>query len=411
MALGRRERSVLEGLGNDQPPAVLLGPGTAHTLGFVRSLGRRGIPVLAVSAGKGAAVWSRYCRIDRSVEGEAGLLELLEMVGSRVPHKGVLIPTGDGEVLFLLKHRARLGEHFRFLLPDPELAERLANKKFQYEYAAEIGVPVPLTYSPESKQQLRRIAASLAYPCIVKPSYAHLWRNYRQQFAMRSWAKAVQVDTPEQLDTVYDQMGAGAVALLVQERIEGEESRLYSVYLYLNAESEPLASFVLQKRRQWPPVYGNGSYSVSCRQDQALDLSVKLLKGLRYRGIANLEFKHDPKDGKFKLIEVNLRSGNRIGLAIDCGIDIPHIAYLDMLGEPVVPAHSYEVGVAWIDLLCDLAGFSHYRATENLTLWTWARSAWAAKSHAYFAVDDPLPWFAHLSRTAKGAVSLLYRRP
>lgn len=410
LELGRRERFLLESLKNEQPPAVILGTGTSHTLGFVRSLGRRGIPVLAVSAERGPAVWSRYCRIDRIVDSEARLLELLEHVGARMPRKGVVIPTGDGEVLFLLKNRSRLGVHFRLLLPDSELIERLANKRFQYEYAANLGVPVPQTYFPESKQQLRQIAALLSYPCIIKPCYAHLWRNYRRQVAMRKWAKAAQVDTPEQLDAFYDQMSASAVDVLVQERIEGEESRLYSVYLYLNADSEALASFVLQKRRQWPPVYGNGSYSISCRQDEVLDLSLKLLKGLRYRGIANVEFKHDPRDGRFKLIEANLRCGNRIGLAIDCGVDIPHIAYLDMLGEPAVPVHSYEAGVAWIDLLCDWAGFSHYHATENLTLWEWARSAWMAKSHAYFAVDDPLPWLAHLSRTAKGAASLLYRR-
>jgi predicted ATP-grasp superfamily ATP-dependent carboligase len=101
-----------------------------------------------------------------------------------------------------------------------------------------------------------------------------------------------------------------------------------------------------------------------------------------------LEFKHDPRDGKFKLIEVNLRCGNRVGLAIDCGVDIPHIAYLDILGKPPLPVHSYDVGVAWIDLMADLAGLWHYHAMENLTLWDWARSAWAAKSHAYFAIDD-----------------------
>jgi predicted ATP-grasp superfamily ATP-dependent carboligase len=366
--------------------------------------------VLAVSAERGPLLRSRYCRIDRVLDSEARLLELLDDVGSRMPDKGVLIPTGDGEVLFLLKHRSRLGAHFHFRLPDSELVERLANKRFQYEYAASLGVPVPQTYFPENTQQLRRIAASLSYPCIIKPCYAHLWRSYRRRVAMRDWAKAAQVDTPEQLEACYDRMSAGGVELLVQERIEGEESRLYSVYLYLNAASEPLASFVLQKRRQWPPVYGNGSYSISCRQDESLDLSVKLLEGLRYQGIANVEFKHDPKDGKFKLIEVNLRCGNRVGLAIECGVDIPHIAYRDMLGETPLPAHRYEVGVAWIDLLADWAGFSHYHATENLTLWEWARSAWAAKSHAYFAVDDPLPWCAHLWRTAKGAAASRYRR-
>lgn len=407
--IGKTERTFLRGLNNKRPAAFILGNGNSHTLGFVRSLGRRGIPVVAVSAEAGPRVWSRYCRIDRMLDSEATLLGFLERVGSRIPCKGVLIPTGDAEVLFLLKNRFRLSLYFQFVLPDAEVVERLANKRFQYEYAASIGVPIPQTYCPDRKEEIRRVAVSVPYPCVIKPAYSHLWRNYRRQVSMHKWEKAAHADTPEQLYAYYDQMSEGGVELLVQERIDGAECRLYSVYLYLGRDSEPLASFVMQKWRQWPPMYGNGSYSVSCRQDDVLALSLKLLKRLGYRGIVNVEFKQDPKDGKFKLIEVNIRSGLRIALAVDSGVDIPYIAYRDILGEPTVAVDSYEVGVAWIDLLCDLAGFSHYHKTERLTLWEWACSAWEAKSHAYFAADDPLPFFAHLCRTAKGAASYFYR--
>ena len=81
---------------------------------------------------------------------------------------------------------------------------------------------------------------------------------------------------------------------LIQERIGGDESRLYSVYACLDRSSEPLATCVIQKRRQWPPLYGSGSYSVSCRQDRAVELALALLRRIGYQGVANLEFKQRP---------------------------------------------------------------------------------------------------------------------
>jgi D-aspartate ligase len=227
---------------------------------------------------------------------------------------------------------------------------------------------------------------------------------------MHKWLKAAHVDTPDQLLACYGQMREAGVELLVQERIEGAESRLYAVYLYLDRASDPIASFVMQKQRQWPPGYGNGSYSIGCRRDDVVDLSVKLLKALGYRGIANVEFKQDPKDGQLKLIEVNVRAGNRIALAIDSGVDLPYIAYRDALGEPVAPVDTYEVGVAWIDLLRDAAGISYYRKTEGLSVRKWTSSAWRARSHPYFAADDPFPFVAHTYRIARDALSSAFQR-
>jgi len=227
---------------------------------------------------------------------------------------------------------------------------------------------------------------------------------------MRRWEKAAHIETPQELHTAFRQMSEGGVELLVQERIEGDDARLYSLYTYFNRQSEPLATFVMQKRRQWPPMYGNGSFSVSCRQAEVEALGVKLLSHVGYRGVANLEFKQDPKDGEFKLIEVNVRCGNRIALAIASGVDIPTIMYRDILGEPVTPVHDFRTGVTWVDLIPDCASFLYKRRVDRSSLWTWVSSTVRSKSHSFFAYDDPMPFFVELCKAAKHGLGVLYRR-
>jgi D-aspartate ligase len=337
-----------------------------------------------------------------SVTDETALVELLRRLGRRIVCNGALIPTGDREVLFLSRNRNELENYFYFVLPRADVLERLANKKTQYQYATNIGIPMPQTHYPKSQDDLLRIAANIQFPCVIKPAYSHIWRDERRGVGGWRWLKAVQVDTPEQLRTAYEQMNGSGVELVVQERIEGADSRLYSFYVYLDRNSDPLALCVIQKLRQWPPEYGSGSYSVTCRRDEIVEIGLKLLRALGYVGIANLEFKHDANDGAFKLIEVNARAGERIALASAAGVDIPYIAYRDIMGEPTAAFRSYEIGVKWVNFVNDSLGFFlYYRKTDRLSMWRWMWSVLEVRSHAYFAWDDPLPFLGHLFKATK----------
>jgi predicted ATP-grasp superfamily ATP-dependent carboligase len=120
-----------------------------------------------------------------------------------------------------------------------------------------------------------------------------------------------------------------------------------------------------------------------------------MLRHLQYRGMANVEFKRDVRDGLLKLIEINCRSGNRLGLAIDSGIDLPFIAYADLVGDQL-PIEGPRDGLRWIDDASDLAAFRHYRRRHGLSLRDWLRSAWTAESHAFLSLDDPLPFASDL---------------
>lgn len=404
--LDTRTKNFIKGLDSRQAPVFILGPGGPHSLGFVRSLGKRGIPVMVASLEQGTRLRSRYCLEAFHNHGESALLTFIEEVGRRMPRRGVMIPTADAELLFMSRNRSQIGKYFCFELPDSDTLEMLANKRSQYKFAARLDVAIPQTYYPEGLNDILKIAKRIEYPCIIKPVYSYAWQNYRRRVGMKGWTKLAEVTTPKELCTAYSRMTKARVDLLVQERIKGDDTHLYSLYTYLNRYTEPLAALVIRKQRQWPPVYGSGSHSVTCINEDVVELGLRLLKSARYKGSANLEFKQDPEDGKYKLIEVNVRCGERVRLAVDAGIDIPYIAYRDILGKPVTPVNTYSVGIKWINLINDFGAFIYYHRLGRLSFRQWTRSVMTSRSRAYFSWDDPVPFFVHLGRTVAKTVSL-----
>ena len=55
----------------------------------------------------------------------------------------------------------------------------------------------------------------------------------------------------------------------------------------------------------------------------------------------------DPRDGRYKLLEVNPRLWQWHGLAAACGVDLPWIAYRDLVGDPLPPARMHGDGKRW----------------------------------------------------------------
>jgi predicted ATP-grasp superfamily ATP-dependent carboligase len=288
-------------------------------------------------------------------------------------------------------------------VPRLDLLELLTDKRRQASYLSTLGVPIPCTRSPATGDPAGEMASSLDFPCLVKPAVSFLWHPLQRRRALGSrWAKAVLIQTADELRVALDAAHADGLEVIVQEFVPGGETRLVAFYGFFDETSAPLATFVARKLRQWPPVLGSGSYSVGCREPSVVDIAVTMLRRMRYQGMVNVEFKHDPRDGRFKLIEINCRSGNRLYLPVTSGIDLPWIAYSHLTGAPVRVGEPRD-GLRWIDDTRDLAAFGHYRREQGLTPRDWARSAWTAESHAYFAADDPLPFLADLWR-AGGAL-------
>ncbi len=403
--LEKKTNRFIRKLEGKPPLACVLGQWGPHILGFVRSLGKRGIPVIVASIEQSIRLRSRYCLEAFHIHGESSLLAFIAELGENMPHKGVMIPTSDADVLFMSRNRSHISRYFFFALPDITMLETLANKRTQYEFALDSGILIPQTFSPESPQDILKIADKIEYPCIIKPVYSHVWHNYHKRVGMKGWEKLAEVSSPQELHNTYCSMADAGVELLIQERIPGDDTQLYSFYTYLNQEAEPLTTFVLRKQRQWPPLYGCGSSSVTCKNEDVVALGLKLLQKAKYHGLANLEFKLDSRDGEYKLMEINVRCGNRVRLAVDAGVDIPYIAYKDMLGKAVTPVNTYHLDMQWIDLIGDFRAFLYYRKIGKVHFGQWVRSVIASRSHAYFSWDDPIPFLLHIKQVTMKAAS------
>ena len=59
----------------------------------------------------------------------------------------------------------------------------------------------------------------------------------------------------------------------------------------------------------------------------------RLLRAIGFHGVSQVEFKRDPRDGRFKLMEINPRLWQWHGLAAALGVDFPRIVYLDLMGR------------------------------------------------------------------------------
>jgi D-aspartate ligase len=306
--------------------ALVLDVAWVNGLAAIRSLGRAGIPVLAVDHRPSALGFrSRYARPvpspDPAVEPEA----FVETVARQEP--GVLFPTHDPPLNAVARHRDRLAG-FRFPFPAWDVLARIQDKRGQLEAATAAGVPVPETRHPQSAAEARAAGNELGYPVLVKPAEP-------VGFKRRFGRQAFRAESAAEVERAYGD--AEEFGPMVQELIPGGDEELYSLGSYLREDGDALGLFCGRKLVQVPPVIGTCRVGESVWEQDVVDAGLRLLRTLGFHGISQVEFKRDPRDGSFKLMEVNPRLWQWHGLAAACGVDLPLIAYRDLAGEDLSP--------------------------------------------------------------------------
>lgn len=378
--------------GRGQTGAVVLG-GDYQGLGIVRSLGRHGVPVCVVDDERSISRLSRYCRsYDRVADlgDEEQLVDDLIRLGERRGWDGwVLYPTRDETVAALSRHRDRLGEFFRVPTAPWEAIRWAWDKRNTHEAAAAAGVPSPRTWQPATVDELAAIDAEP--PWAIKPAI-------KEHFFYVTKAKAWRADTREELRDLFEQAVAivGPGEVMVQELIPGNGEQQFA-YGALYRQGEPVATMVVRRRRQHPPDFGRASTYVETIEEAAVEmLSERVLRGIGYDGLVELEYKRDPRSGEFKLLDFNARTWGYHTIAEAAGVDFPYLLYRQQLGLPVERQRA-RAGVRWVRLLTDLpTGFVHIRAGD-FGLREYARSLRRADVEAVFSRIDPLPGLAELS--------------
>jgi len=379
-------------------------------LALTRSLGRQGVRVVRVHPNRlDHSLLSRYCSEvalcpDMYASGPA-LVDYLLQLADRFEGPRVLIPASDDCAEFLGACRPQLETRFSVCAAMQPVMELLVNKRRQYEAAQRLGVPIPETYFPESRADVERLAATVRnFPYIIKPLVAHTWRLASMQ-GVSQGRKAITVRTPGELLDAHAAMGQDFRDVMLQEVIGGRDEQLFTFLAYFRQDATPLAYCVRRKIRQLPVDFGYCTMTVSCHDERVVEQSLRLLQGIGFAGIGGVEYKFDAATGQYKLIEINPRPVNTIGLAPACGVDLPWIAYRDLVGEPVSPVTDWQDGVTWYRGWADLLAVRRLQAHGGPTLLQWLKSLRGPRTEAAIAADDLRPAWSFYSQVLREYVA------
>ena len=375
------------------PPSALVLGGAHGALVIARSLARHGIPVDIV-ANHALPLFSRHTRRCFSWNesgqspGPDALPQLLAIAERKGLAGAVLFAGGDTEVRFIAENHAALAPVFRLTTPPWDALQRLFDKRLMHEHAAALGLDVPLAWTPRDRDELETMP--LRFPLVLKPTV----RTVENAFTL---AKAWRADDRATLLARYDAAVAlvGADAVVLQELIPGGGEGQYS-YAVVCDRGRPVAELVARRRRQYPVEFGYTSTFVETVACAAVeDAGRRLLASLDYTGIAEVEFKRDPRDGRYKLLDVNARIWTWAQLGAAAGVDFPYALWRVASGEEVALLRPTRE-VAWLHASRDLVAAAHEMLRGTLTPAAWLRSLAKPLAFAAFSLDDPLPGLVEL---------------
>jgi D-aspartate ligase len=382
---GRRPDFPTKGVGG-----LVIG-GDFQGLGIARSLGRHGVPVCVIDDEPSISRYSRYvthaARV-KDLRDESRTVDALISLGRRLNLKGwVLYPTRDETVAALSRHRATLSEWFRVPTPEWDSIQWAWDKRNTYKMSVELGIPAPKTWFPETVEQVREIDAK--FPVILKPAI-------KEHFVYTAKAKAWRANDREELVRRFQEAAAFVPPgeMMVQDLIPGGSSAQQFGCCVFFKEGNAIGTMVTHYVRSHPPDFGRCStYVESVELPELEEMSLRFLRRIGYYGLVEVEFRLDPRDGEYKLLDVNARTWGYHSIGAAAGVDFPYMLFQDQLGNHVAPARG-KPGINWIRWVTDLPVGVHGFLIRRWGLWEYLRSIRRADTEAVFSLHDPLPSLA-----------------
>ncbi|MCH0543407.1 ATP-grasp domain-containing protein [Streptomyces sp. MUM 203J] len=380
------------------------------TLGAARSLGRAGVPVHVVTRHPaGPVARSRYVRHSHTGPGGEGLTNIREMLAGVADRltgtPAVLLAMDDVTAVALDElRREDEGPAARFLVPEQPsgLLLRVADKARLADTCRRLGVPHPRTLLPGCADEAAAMAEALGLPdAPVVAKWSRPWL-LPPGGALRS---TVLARTVGQVRELYARRSEAGSALLLQRCLPDGRGLDWFFHAYCDSSGSCGVAATGRKVRSWPDGAGLTAAGVWAPNPAVERTARDLVAALGYRGIADLDFRLDPRTGMYHLLDFNPRPGAQFRLFSDpWGLDVVRAQHLDLTGRPV-PDLVRSYGRRFVvENYTALSVLASPRRRGGLRGGGGLETAW-------YASDDPAPalamaraWAAHLGRRAWAAL-------
>ena len=319
-------------------------------------------------------------------------LEYLVTIQKNIGSPTILIPTSDELSEFVSENRRELRHYFLFPDMPIELVRGLASKKEMFRIATDCRIPTPSTLFPRNIDDVLEYAKKISFPVMLKGIYG----NRLQE---RTGKKMIPAYSKDELIHLYNTMeDPEEPNIMLQELIPGGDDQVYIFNGYFNSESDCLAAYTGYKVRQSPIHVGCASLG-ECRWNREVArLTMKFMKCVGYRGILDIGYRLDPRDGQYKVLDVNPRVGQAFRIFVSHnGLDVIRALYLDLTNQ-AIPTSAPREGRRWIIEDFDfIFSILPYFMEGSLGVGEWLRSFRGIEECAWFDYRDPAP-FLKLSR-------------
>lgn len=377
-------------INNNSTPVLILGC-KIGALSIMRSLGSQGVPVYGVDEdSQSPGLTSRYCRrkfikaFDEEKPQE--YLDYLVHVGEELGMETILMPTSDELSVFVAEFARQLSEYFIFSKNNFALVKAIISKEGMCKLAIEHSVPTPLTVFPCNLDDVVSYAKDATFPVMLKGIYGN-------RLEIKTGKKMVIVRSKKELIENYKVLeDPDSPNLMIQEYIPGGDDQVFIFNGYFNEQSDCLAAFTGNKIRQFPIHVGCASLGECKWNEDVVRITIRFMKEISYRGILDIGYRFDPRDGQYKVLDINPRVGQAFRLFVaENGMDVVRALYQNLTGQEIYPIIPRE-GRRWIIEDFDIVASLHYYYEGTLSFGTWLRSFKRLEEGAWFSWNDPLPF-------------------
>jgi predicted ATP-grasp superfamily ATP-dependent carboligase len=367
-------------------PALIFGAHIA-ALGVLRVLARRGIPAFVVDDTTNVIVRSRWYRpAERTLVETSDPAVLAEYLESLSIDRAVLIACSDQWALAVAGLPAGLRQRFPTSIAPHAAIEQFVNKDRFRALVDRLDIPRPGTIPIHEPADLALATDEDLANGFLKPTESHL---HNRQFKTKGFF----VETRDEAVRLVERARDAGITFMLQEWIPGDMSKTFLIDGFVDRHGEIRAMVARRRVRMDPPKLANTCSDVTiplADLDACMPALRTLLTAVDYRGIFNVEFKLDERDGRFKIIELNPRPFWLIGHIERAGADLPWMSYLDAQELPVPASPPYQVGrfgmYEILDATAIARAWSHRRRPEGPVVMPWLRG-----DKALFWFRDPMP--------------------
>lgn len=316
---------------------VLLGS-DVNVYGMARSFHEE-YQIPSVAIGKGALMATANSRIVKVAVVEPRLEEddvfcktLISFAKKQKNQRLLLVPCGDNYIKLLVRNQEALRPYYAFTCIDEPLLNKLSLKKSFYQICTEYGFSFPQTSSCTA-ENYQNLSLPFPFPVVIKPSNSVAYWNCHFPHKKKVFVAQNQTEMDAILKAIYS--SSYQDPLILQEYIPGDDSHMRVMNCYCGKDRKVKLIALGEALLEEHSPEGIGSYAAIINgYDEELSLRMKrFLEDIGYTGYANFDMKLDPRDGQYKLFEMNLRQGRSSFFVTAAGYNLAKWMVDDILLE------------------------------------------------------------------------------